>query len=70
VAQDRLATFATATATCVGVTQPTPDGDATVTSTERAAPGLGEEAVGQTSRSDFEDRPDATVALIAVASVA
>ena len=66
VAQDRLATFATATATCVGVTQSTPDGDAKVTFTEGPAPDLGDEAVGQASRFDFEDRPDSTVDLIAV----
>ncbi len=67
VAQERLATFATATTTCIGVTERTPDGrDATVTFTERPMPDLGDETVGQTVRFDFAEGPDATLELIAV----
>ncbi len=67
VAQDRLATFATAASTCVGVKQRTLDGrEATVTFTERPAPDVGGEAVSQALRFDFGDGPDSTVDLIAV----
>ena len=65
VARERLATFATAT-TCVGVTQRTPDGPATVTFTDRPVPQLGDETVAQSARFDFAGRPDSTVDLIAI----
>jgi hypothetical protein len=45
----------------------TPDGtEATVTFTERPVPTLGDEAVGQSARFDFADRPDATIDVMAV----
>jgi hypothetical protein len=67
VAQERLATLATATTTCIGVAEQTPDGtEATVTFTERPVPTLGDEAVGQSARFDFADRPDATIDVMAV----
>jgi hypothetical protein len=66
-AQERLATFATSTATCVGVAERTPDGRAaTVTFTERPVPELGDQTVGQTVRFDFAEGPDATLELLAV----
>lgn len=66
-AQERLATFATAATTCVGVAEQAPDGsEATVTFTERPVPTLGDQAVGQSARFDFADRPDATVDVMSV----
>ena len=67
VAQERLATFATAATTCVGVPEQTPDGtEATLTFTERPVPTLGDQAVGQSAEFDFADRPDATIDVIAI----
>lgn len=67
VAQERLETFRTATTSCVGVSEQMPGGgQATVTFTERRAPDLGDETVGQTVRFDFDEGPDAALDLIAV----
>lgn len=67
VAAERLRTFATAPAVCLGGTMTTPDGkEVKVTAREQVAPDLGDGAVANALSFDFADGPDSVVDLIAV----
>jgi hypothetical protein len=66
-AEASLSEFGTAPTVCTGGTHRTPDGrEAQLTFDERPAPELGEQAVAQVLRFDFQDTPDQFVDLIAV----